>query len=134
VPPPAGWSDVWKDPNTGLMWARKDNGSAITQRDALNYCQNLNLASFRDWRLPEIDEFQPVYDPSVVSGSTFHGDQRLDLHVKGNLKLTGETEWGATHGNRAGEAWTFSFVYGMKLSLDGGTILNRALCVRRAGE
>jgi len=39
--------ETWTDPKTGLTWAQKDNGSDVTQPQALDYCQNLSLAGFR---------------------------------------------------------------------------------------
>ena len=61
VKPPES-ADVWTDSDTGLTWASKDNGSNVTQRQALDYCKNLSVAGFRDWRLPEIAEVAGLYD------------------------------------------------------------------------
>jgi hypothetical protein len=128
-PPPV----TWTDPSTGLMWARKDNGSDIKQGQALNYCKNLRLAGFRDWRLPEIDELQQIYDPSVVSGVwSGNGD---GLHVKGDIRMTGYCGWSATRGTESYAAWCFSFTNGGRLSFAMSFPgYRRALCVRRAGE
>jgi len=47
----------WVDPDTGLMWAGKDNnGKDVNWRQATKYCRNLRLAGYSDWRLPTIDE------------------------------------------------------------------------------
>jgi hypothetical protein len=88
------------------MWAKKDNGFDVTQPQALNYCRNLSLRGFRDWRLPEIDELEQIYDPSVVSGSfSYNGKKGWDLHLKGGIQMTVDDGWSATRGNRSGEAW-----------------------------
>jgi hypothetical protein len=100
--PPAWLRAVWKDPNAGLMWALRDNGSDISQTGALNYCRNLSLGGLRDWRLPEIDELAQIYDASVVSGSGTYNGNRYDLHVKGGIEMTGICGWSATRGNRSG--------------------------------
>jgi serine/threonine protein kinase len=47
---------VWTDHATGLMWAKKDNGSDVNWQQATDYCRNLQLAGHSDWRL------QPAFD------------------------------------------------------------------------
>jgi hypothetical protein len=130
-PPPRG---VWKDPDTGLMWAKKDNGSDLTQSEALEYCRNLSLAGFRDWRLPNFDELQQIYDPSVVSGSSSSSDgSRYDLHGKGGIVMTGGNALSATRSSRQGETMVFNFGGGPRGSVDATfSFQARALCVRRA--
>ena len=53
-----------KDNHTGLEW--QDNSDAKTiKRDwqgAKEYCQELTLAGFSDWRLPTIKELQSIVD------------------------------------------------------------------------
>jgi hypothetical protein len=135
VQPPAWRTVAWKDPSTGLMWALRDSGSDVTQPQAFNYCRNLGLAGFTDWHLPEIEELQQVYDPSVVSGSWTNGaGDSFDLHVKGGIQMTAPWVWSATRGNSSGSAWFFHFQDGKRysgVSANGGF---GALCVRRAGE
>ena len=47
-----------------LQW--QDNAEAkstkLNQDEAKSYCQNLNLASYNDWRLPTIKELQSIVD------------------------------------------------------------------------
>ena len=54
---------------TGLIWEQKtdDGGSrdkdiTYTWKDALAYCENLLLASYDDWRLPNPKEFERLVD------------------------------------------------------------------------
>jgi len=55
---------VVKDTKTHLMW--QDNKDAKTvKRDwqgAINYCRNLKLGGYRDWRLPSEGELLTIVD------------------------------------------------------------------------
>jgi len=57
---------VVKDTKTHLMW--QDNKDAKTvERDwqgAINYCRNLKLGGYRDWRLPSVSELLTIVDYS----------------------------------------------------------------------
>jgi hypothetical protein len=56
---------TWVDPKTKLMWALKDNGLDVNWEEAINYCRQLQLGGFSDWRLPEIGELEGIYDGSL---------------------------------------------------------------------
>jgi hypothetical protein len=49
------------DTGTGLMWQQGISGVYIWQ-EALSYCENLSLAGYDDWRLPNIHELQSLVD------------------------------------------------------------------------
>ncbi len=134
---------VWADAATGLMWTKKDNGSSVAWKQATDYCRNLQLAGYSDWRLPEIDELGDIYDSSLnVPGHSIDG-QPLNWHVKGDLKLSGMWEVSNTREEvpqnsyqPSGKAWIFEFSqdWGKRstfpINLSGG----RALCVRTTGD
>jgi len=50
------------DLNNGLIWQKNDNGDGLIWEDALNYCENLELAGYNDWRLPNSKELQSIVD------------------------------------------------------------------------
>ena len=57
------------DTSTGLMW-QKDGSAQRNWKEALSYCENLSLAGYDDWRLPDINELQSLvdfrrYDPAI---------------------------------------------------------------------
>jgi hypothetical protein len=116
---------VFKDPATGLMWTRRDSGVAVELFDRIQYCQNLRLAGYSDWRLPSSDELQGIYDKHLdVSG----------YHVKGGLQLTGPV-WGSVHGNPAKFPDRFSFINGKRSNSIFATVFEASeLCVRSSGE
>ncbi len=49
------------DNATGLMWQKAEPGTK-TWEEALAYCENLELAGHKDWRLPNINELQSIVD------------------------------------------------------------------------
>jgi hypothetical protein len=125
---------TWTDLETRLMWTKKDNGGDVNWQKARNYCHNLRLAGYSDWRLPTIDELSDIYDPKVNIAGQLGSGGDATWHVKGNLQLSG-WQWSNTQGNTQWEAWVFLFANGKQYSSPlTGSGLDRALCVRRADE
>ena len=54
---------------TGLMWQAVDDGTSRDWEEALAYAENLELAGYDDWRLPNAKELQSIvdYDESLQS-------------------------------------------------------------------
>ena len=57
------------DSDTGLMWAQVP-GPAVNWTSALTYAENLTLAGFSDWRLPNIKELQSLTDYTLATATT----------------------------------------------------------------
>jgi Protein of unknown function (DUF1566) len=92
------------DNSTGLMW-QKDTAVAETWTNALNYCENLNLNNYNDWRLPDKNQLLSIVDYSSTSESY--------------LPNTEPTEyWTSTTylGNRFLNAWAVDFSTGKLVS------------------
>jgi hypothetical protein len=49
---------------TGLMWQKADSGTGMDWETALKYAENLTLAGYKDWRLPNAKELQSIVDYS----------------------------------------------------------------------
>lgn len=49
------------DTKTGLVWQNAEAGT-MTWEKALAYCEALELAGHNDWRLPDKDELQSLFD------------------------------------------------------------------------
>jgi hypothetical protein len=114
---------TWTDPATGLTWTKKDNGSDVTLQQAMEYCRNLKLASYNDWRLPTINELEGIYE---------NKEDTYEHNVKGGLQLSAWMVWSGSKGGAYGEEWLFFFIEGKRsfVSIKDTS----ALCVRRPGE
>jgi len=58
------------DTTTGLMWQQGSSPQTMNWQQALAYCENLELAGYTDWRLPNVHELQSIvdytrYNPSI---------------------------------------------------------------------
>lgn len=52
------------DLSTGLMWQKDDSGHGMIWQEALDYAEELELANYHDWRLPNARELQNIVDYS----------------------------------------------------------------------
>ena len=57
------------DTATGLMWQKETAESKMQWKDALSYCENLTLAGYSDWRLPNERELGSLVDYSKYGPS-----------------------------------------------------------------
>ena len=137
----------WLDPQTGLAWTRRDNGSDVNWNEASTYCQDLRLGGYSNWRLPAIEELAQIYDPSVAA---LPGNQ-IQLRIRGaygfqearnfgppkvktGIQLgTPGVLWSGT-AKGSGEAWLFDFRTGKRESNKLGRRYFRTLCVRPSGR
>lgn len=113
---------VSEDLRSGLEWTLTDNGEDLDHAEAVAYCEELELAGRRDWRLPDIRELLPLYDP----------DSKKDWKTVPGIELTSCCPWSANvHGD--GMAWNFVSYKGTRgLQHHRFRRYFRALCVREA--
>lgn len=61
---------------TGLMWQQADDGVARDWENSIAYAENLTLAGYTDWRLPNAKELQSIVDytrcPSVTHSAAIN--------------------------------------------------------------
>ena len=117
---PGDSARVYSDPQTGLMWTIRDNGTNVTWSQADDYAQQLKLGGYSDWRLPTIDELEELHDPKITIRAPFR------VHAL----MWSSTKSGPDH------ALFFNFWVGSQgtLPLTNDLHPTRAFCVRRAKQ
>jgi hypothetical protein len=101
------WDGTVTDTNTGLVW-QQDGSTYNTWEEALSYCENLTLAGYNDWRLPNVNELQSIvdytqYNPSI--NTTFFPNTVSSSYPSGYWSST-------TYVIGPGYAWVVSFDHG----------------------
>jgi hypothetical protein len=138
---------VWTDPATSLVWAGKDNGANIDWYGADQFCKDLKIDDYSQWRLPKIEELRGLFDPSNDYQYTYHGHpyggmvdgQRGDNLIKAGVELNSCCAWSGDTTRDANGALNASYYRfqpnrasnDREPSIYVGTVaLIRALCVR----
>lgn len=117
---------VWTDIRTGLVWARVkagqtwENGKIVgdyTQMEwdeAANYCEDLRLGGFSDWRLPRKAELDSLRSKSSQEFIEFLKNKRKEENHKCLEDLQDQLElWTACDAPRQGES---NYVYTVDFS------------------
>jgi formylglycine-generating enzyme required for sulfatase activity len=109
------------DKFTGLTWQKAINSDTMTWETALTYAENLSLAGYTDWRLPNIKELQSIsderlYQPSLDTNYFEPGTRRL---FWSSSTLLGNTA----------RSWTADFSLGI-VSYNDKVRQVSAICVR----
>ncbi len=80
--------DTITDYSTGLMWQQVVPAIEMDWEAALNYCEDLSLAGYDDWRLPNINELVSIlnysYDNAFIDTTYF-------IYNPNNLNLWSST-------------------------------------------
>ena len=82
------------DMATGLMWQQATAPQTYTWEEALAYCEDLELAEYSDWRLPNRNELQTLvdyddYDPAI--NTVFFADT-VKAHYWSSTTSAGRTD------------------------------------------
>ena len=92
------------DINTGLMWQQATALGTYTWKQALAYCDNMNLAGHTDWRLPTSKELHSIVDNS-------HYDPAIDTVFFPDTQASPYWSSG-TYATSPGNAWDVDFYGG----------------------
>lgn len=79
---------------TGLMWQQQDYHSNNWQ-DAINYCESLSLASYSDWRLPNVKELHSLVDYARSPAVTHSAAIDPIFFATSFVNEAGSVDWGS---------------------------------------
>jgi parallel beta-helix repeat protein len=92
------------DTFTGLMWQKESTETRMTWQNAIEYCENMSLSDYNDWRLPTMHELR-----SIVNYLKYNPAMDQDF-FSGILSAF---YWSSTsNANDTGRAWGVNFFNG----------------------
>jgi hypothetical protein len=121
-------NDVVVDQEKELMWTASDNGTMIDYPGAVEYCENLDLGGYTDWRMPDLSELETIFTPDSVNPTP--PTKGCDGGYRANrlFKITCCCVWASEdQGTRAA---SYPFAVDKFWHHRSGQSGNRALCVR----
>jgi hypothetical protein len=84
---------------TGLMWEKTLSSTTRLWAPALDYAENLTLAGFTDWHLPNINQLESITNSAATSWKTW-------LESQGFVNVTEGVYWSSTtYAPGTGNAW-----------------------------
>lgn len=109
---------------TQLIWQKNPSLTPMTWEQSLVYAENLALAGFTDWRLPNIKELQSLNDESIINPS---------VNTQYFPTIGVKNYWSSTtlkpNSSNPASAWNFNTQYGIT-SYDLKSNQNYVLAVR----
>ena len=121
-------NDSIYDSDTGLFWQKQKSEDRKTWHSAINYCENLTLCGYSDWRLPSVENFKSILD-NCGSDIGDNCDNCANSN-KCSEMYPGDTSWYWTSDEYSSSyAWSVDFYDGHVSSNDKDDY-RYVLCVR----
>lgn len=113
------------DQAVGLMWAQNDSGEGMDWESALSYCENLQLAGYNNWRLPNAKELQYIVDYSRGPDETNSAAIDPVFNTSGITNEAGQADYpffwtGTTHEGMMGGQNAAYIAFGRALGFMNG--------------
>lgn len=92
---------VWCDNASELCWQNPAGDQTYTANAASDYCDELTLEGYSDWRLPTISELRTLisgWDTTMTGGSCGVTDECLDWEECLDDSCMGDEYWGGPGG------------------------------------
>ena len=104
----------WKDPDTGLIWQKQIFIKEYNWQEAKNYCQNLSLAGYNDWRLPSIDELKSILTEEAYKNlRSYTGKTYIKQPLLNSMTMKYQWFWSSTNYKEdLSKAWVVGFGIG----------------------
>jgi len=117
-------SDAVLDKETGLVWEKSPQSTAVSSSNARLACANKAIGGRKGWRLPALPELTSLVDPSVASpGPTLPTGHPFQAVQSANY-------WSASaHADNATLVWGVGFSNGVALGVSKA-FDQRVWCVR----
>lgn len=103
---------------TKLMWQNTPDPSSLNWKQADNYCHNLSLGSYHDWRLPTVRQLETIVD----YGQSMPAVNPIFSHTHSAYYWTSKRSDGIV--------WNINFAYGSDINYYGTTQKAYVRCVR----
>ncbi len=89
---------------TGLIWQQGEGGTK-TWENAITYCEDLSLAGYADWRLPNKNELNSIIDYERYNPA-------ININFCPDLLYTSYYWSSTTRASSSSDAWIVGFLYG----------------------
>ena len=115
------------DTNTLIMWQDDEDSKTLelTWQDSIDYCENnVSLAGYTNWRLPNVNELNYIIDNSIHSPAINSIFVNIESYTGGFWSSTTYMK-----PNVQNEAWYVDFIYGDTKTRDK-SLTNHVRCIR----
>jgi hypothetical protein len=116
---------------TGLMWTRNANlpNGPMDWYQAIDYCNNLTLGGYSDWRLPNVNEQESIINANEANSATW-------LNSQGFTNVQADYYWSSsTNSYYPDDAWFVAMWSGYVVrSGQCGSLVDSVICLPQTGQ